>query len=126
MTTELATTARRYRWVLLAAAAVALFGAGFLVGSGSVQPALTVHTGMASSTEQTIGVIADEWTYGIPLDVRWEAADGTPRFGGRPDCLPPSDVEVGPITFAAIEVTVGDSTWRQVVWVSCRESADEL
>ena len=123
MSTEPVATARRYLWVLLGIAAPVLFGAGFLIGSGSVQPALSIHSGMASSTEQTIGVVADGWTYGIPLDIRWEDDAGTLHFGGRPDCLPPSDVEVGPITFAAIDVTVGDSTWRQVVWVSCR-SAD--
>ena len=123
MPAELVATARRYRWALLGIVAVVLFGAGFIVGSA--QAGTSLHTGMASSTEQTIGVTADEWTYGIPLDIRWEDEVGTLHFGGRPDCLPPSDTEVGPITFAAIEVSVGDATWRQVVWVSCRPDSGE-
>jgi len=115
---QLAGSARRYRWVLIGIAGLVLFLAGFLIGSA--RAGVSLHTGMASSTEQTVGIEADGWTYGIPLDIRWEDATGTSRFGGRPDCLPPSNTEVGPITFAAFEVSVGGSTWRQVVWVSCR------
>jgi hypothetical protein len=115
---QLAGSARRYRWALIGVAALVLFPAGFLIGSA--RAGVSLHTGVASSTEQTIGIETDGWTYGIPLDIRWEDATGTAHFGGRPDCLPPSNTEVGPITFAAIEVSIGGSTWRQVVWVSCR------
>lgn len=117
---QLVTNALGNRWLLIGIAAALVFGAGYLIGT--VRSGVSIHSGMASSAEGAIGIEADGWTYGIPLDVRWEDRTGTFHYGGRPACLPPSDEPVGPITFAAVEVSVGSSTWRQVVWVSCREA----
>lgn len=109
------------RFPLLAVAAVALVG--LIVGAfwlGSSRPAVSFHTGVAHSAEGAISVEADGWTYAVPLDgVAWVDSRDTWHNGGRPECLPPTGT-TRPITFAAVEATVEGSTWRPVVWVSCR------
>ena len=83
-------------------------------------PAVSVHTGIATSAEGAISIEADGWTYGVSLDgVSWVDAQNTWHDSGRPDCLPATGA-TGPITFGAVEVTVEGTTWRPVVWVSCR------
>ena len=77
-----------------------------------------MSSGTADSAEGAILVEADSHTYDIPLDVNWTGVDGVWHSGDRPECLPP-DVQV-PIRFAWVEVTVENSTWRQVLWVDCR------
>ncbi len=84
---------------------------------GSSEPMLL--TGRADAAENAISISTDGWTYSVPLDgVAWEDEAGRRHEGGRPACLEPGASRQ--IDFAAVEVTVEDSTWRPVVWVSCR------
>jgi hypothetical protein len=112
---------RRSPFVLVGIALVVLVGAlaGWLL-VGATRQAVSIHTAVPSSAEGAISIEADGWTYGVPLDgVRWIDANNTWHEDGRPDCLPAMGT-THPVTFAAVEVTVGGATWRPVVWVDCR------
>lgn len=102
----------------------ALLLIAILLLSGCASPSeTTMRSAMIHSAYSISSEPIDGWTYGIPLDVAWTDADGSFHQTGRPACLPidsgPSGM-VGPITFASVNVVVGSSSWRQVVWVSCR------
>lgn len=109
------------RFLPVAIALVVLAGA--LVGAyylGSTRPVVAIHTAIPSSAEGAISVEADGWTYGIPLDgVDWVDSTNSWHDRGRPECLPPTGT-TRPVTFGAVAVTVEGTTWRPVVWVSCR------
>jgi hypothetical protein len=108
------------RWMtaLLAVAVAAAFG-GYLVGVG--RPTVSIHTGMAHSGATEISVRGEDgWVYDVPLELYWTDSNGIWHENGRPDCLPPTNGVVGPITFAATQVTQGGVSWRPVIWVSCR------
>ena len=111
----------RPQFVRLAVPAVvvsAAIVAAFLVGSA--RGGVTMHTAVPSSAEGAISIEADGWTYGVPMDgVAWIDTTNVWHEGGRPDCLPPTGTD-RPVTFAAVQVTVKESTWRPVVWVDCR------
>jgi len=111
----LANAARRQPW-LAAGIAVVLLGAGFAIGA--LRTGVSIHTGMAYAAKGQISVLADDWTYSIPLDVPWEDGGGTIHFGERPSCLPPSTQQVR-VRFASVEVSIDNHIYRQVVWVSC-------
>jgi hypothetical protein len=95
--------------------------AGFLAGcaAGPVNPG--VQTGRADVNAAGDGgsITTTDWTYSLPTTgITWVDRQGSVHDGGRPECLAPgtsTDVE-----FAAVEVHVGPSTWRAVVWVSCQ------
>jgi hypothetical protein len=74
---------------------------------------------MVVSAEGAIGVEADGYSYNIPLDVNWIDAQGSWHGHGRPECLPPADRAIGPVSFGAVDVSRDGRSWRQVVWVSC-------
>lgn len=106
---------RRQPW-LAAGIAVVLLGTGYLIGT--LRAGAMMHTGVAYAAETQISVTADDWTYDIPLAVPWTDAHGTLHFGDRPSCLPASLQNVS-VKFAAVEVNINGTTYRQVVWVSC-------
>jgi hypothetical protein len=103
--------------LLIALAAVA----GWTIGSQ--RTSTTVRSAMVHSLDSISTVAIDGWTYGIPLDVAWTDAAGSFHSNGRPDCLPKSTELIGPITFATVDASAGGTSWRQVVWVSCRPGA---
>ena len=110
-------TPRRRGLLLVVALAVVAGVAGFLFGSRS---SATVLTGRADSAEGAISITTADWTYGVPLDgVMWTDRLNTLHESGRPECLAP-DVAPFQVRFAAVQVTVNDSTWRPVVWIDCR------
>jgi hypothetical protein len=109
----------RGRWYAGAAVVlVVLAGAGGYVAGRQSTAATFDLVGRPYSTQLQIGVRVHGWSYDIPLDVRWQSADGTWHDGDRPACLPPSGT-LGPVRFGAVEVRHGGETWRHVVWVSC-------
>jgi hypothetical protein len=102
---------------VLAVAIVAAVG-GYLVGAN--RSGVSIHTGSAHSEQAQISITGEDgWVYNVPLDVNWTDASGAWHQDGRPDCLPPTGEVVGPIKFAATEVTVSGSKVRPVVWVWC-------
>jgi hypothetical protein len=108
------------RDVAVAGVVGAAMAAIAFVGVDAAQPDEYVLTAKPFSAQNQIGVTAEGWTYSIPTDVAWRDKLGAFREGGRPDCLPPSDKEEGPVRFTAIPVDVGGVKFRQVVFVECR------
>ena len=80
-----------------------------------------MHACMAhSAPTQISAACSDGWVYAIPVDdVDWADAQGNLHLGGRPDCIPASDSEIGPISFGSVDVKIGGSERRVVVYVSC-------
>jgi len=103
-----------------------LAGAGLVVatvlagcGTGPVKP--DIQSGHAVvNGDGTGGTIeTSDWEYGLPTSgVSWVDGQGSLHDGGRPDCLAPGTSR--DIQFAAVNVEVGSSTWRAVVWLSCQ------
>lgn len=108
-----------WRMLAVAAAAIAVVAGlgGFWVGSSKGDAFETVGT--AHSTEAQIGVEGDDWSYNVPLDVRWTDADGTWHDSGRPECLPPSDTALEGVRITAVPVEARGMAFRQVVAVHC-------
>ncbi len=89
------------------------FGGYSLWGNGSL---VTVLSGDAYSSGYQAQATVNGWQYNIPLDVDWYSASGGFHEGGVPICLTKG---LHPISFGYVPVTLADSSWRQVVWVSC-------
>jgi hypothetical protein len=102
---------------LLMAALIAC--GGFAVGSH--QRTTHVVDGYAYASTQQITASAGGWSYEIPLDVPWLAAeaDGGWHDGSRPSCLAPGNARI-PVKFAWVPVHAGTVSWRAVAWVDCR------
>jgi len=117
------TVSPRPRGVLLVVALVVAAGVGgYLFGSRS---SATIQTGRADSAEGAISITTADWTYGVPLDgVMWTDRLNSLHESGRPECLAP-DVASFRVRFAAVQVTVNDSTWRPVVWIDCRTALEQ-
>lgn len=84
-----------------------------------VRPDKYVVTAKVQSAEGAMSADDGNWTYGIPLDVAWRDGQGAYHDSGRPECLPPSGKEEGPVQFTAIPVDVGGVKSRQVIFVDC-------
>ena len=97
---------------------IVLVGLAFYAGMvfGGVQ----THTGVAQSNEFAITIQTDDWAYNAPLELTWYDAGGLLHLNGRPDCLPPTDTERS-VTFGSVDVSFGGISWREVVWVDCRQ-----
>lgn len=116
------TVSPRLGGILLVVALVVAGIAGYLVGSRS---SATVLTGRADSAEGAISITTADWTYGVPLEgVMWTDRLNTLHESGRPECLAP-DIAPFQVRFAAVQVTVNDSTWRPVVWIDCRTGPEQ-
>lgn len=76
-------------------------------------------SGMALSAAGAIGMVADGYDYCIPADVAWTDVRGSYHSSGRPDCLPSSGQQEGPVRVTAVEVDAAGYTRRQVVHVEC-------
>jgi hypothetical protein len=84
-----------------------------------VPAGLPIQVGTASAADGAIMIETGDWTYSVPLEgVKWVDQAGTLHESGRPACL--ASGVTRQIRFAAVEVTVQESTWRPVVWVSCQ------
>jgi len=84
-----------------------------------IRPDKYVVTAMVQSAEGAMSADDGDWTYGIPLDVAWRDGRGTYHDSGRPECLPPSGQEQGPVQLTAVPVDVGGVKFRQVIFVDC-------
>lgn len=108
-------------WRILSASALvvaALAGtAGYWFGT-SRHGAFEV-VGIAHSTAARIGVETENWSYNVPLDVRWTDANGEWHEGERPRCLPPSSDSLPGVRIAAVPVETRGLRFRQVVAVYC-------
>ena len=76
-------------------------------------------TAKALSAPGAISAEGEDWSYSIPRDVAWRDARGAFHPSGRPECLPPSGLEEGPVRFKAIPVEAGGVKFRQVIFVEC-------
>ncbi|MGA8417107.1 MAG: hypothetical protein WB808_10865 [Candidatus Dormiibacterota bacterium] len=115
---------RRQSWLvvlgLFLVAAFALAAGAFVLGSHN--PVVTVVTADARVGDNVATAFDGGWAYGIPMDVAWLGTDNSWRQDGQPACLAwngsPRDVS---IQFGWVPVTSpAGSSWRQVVWVSCK------
>ena len=114
------TVSSRLGWLLPVLGVVVVAGlTGYMVGWRS---SAVIQTGRADSAEGAISITTADWTYGVPLDgVFWTDRLNTLHESGRPECLAPG-VHSFEVRFAAVQVTVNESTWRPVVWIDCRTS----
>jgi len=105
--------------MMVAAASVVVVAAvgGYVLGSS--RDAAFEVVGTAYFTDTQIGLEGDDWTYHVPLDVRWTDREGTWHEGGRPACLPPSDTTLEGVRVSAVPVEVQGLGFRQVVAVHC-------
>ncbi len=103
----------------MAAAVIAVLAAfgGYWIGSSRGAAFETVGT--AHSTGAQIGVEGDDWSYDVPLHVRWTDVEGGWHEGERPECLPPSDTALEGIRITAVPVEARGVGFRQVVAVHC-------
>lgn len=105
--------------LVLAGGAGAALAAVVLLGVDAARPDSYVVTAKALSAAGAISAEGDGWTYSIPMDVAWQDARGEFHESGRPDCLPPSGKEEGPVRFKAVPVDVDGLKFRQVIYVEC-------
>lgn len=88
-------------------------------GAGTVTPNVQVGHAVVNGAGTGGTIETSDWNYGLPTSgVNWVDRTGSLHDGGRPDCLAPGTSR--DIQFAAVNVHVGESTWRAVVWVSCQ------
>jgi hypothetical protein len=114
-----------YRLILFGLSIVLVAG-GLTAGAfvvGSRNPAVTIESGDAHVGVDEATASVDGWAYGVPVDVAWLGTDGDWRLDGRPACLAwtgtPRNVA---IQFGWVRITSpSGQSWRQVVWVSCRD-----
>jgi hypothetical protein len=118
-------TFMHWRTFVLTSAMLAVLAGllGYWVGASRHGAFETV--GIAHFTQAQIGLESDDWTYNIPLDVRWTDTNGVWYEGGRPECLPPSDTPLEDntplegIRVTAVPVDARGLGFRQVVAVHC-------
>lgn len=84
-----------------------------------VKPDSWTASGMALSAAGAIGMVADGYDYSIPADVAWTDVQGGYHSSGRPDCLPSSGQQEGPVRVTAVQVDAAGYSRRQVVHVAC-------
>jgi hypothetical protein len=99
----------------------AFLAAGILssCGAGAVSP--DIKTGRADVNAAGDGgsITTADWTYSLPTaGINWIDRQGSLHDRGRPECLAPGTST--DVRFAAVDVQVGGSTWRAVVWISCQ------
>jgi hypothetical protein len=102
-------------------AGTCLVVAAVLAGCGAATIRPNVQTGRADVNGAGDGgtIETGDWNYSLPTSgVTWIDSKGTSHDGGRPDCLAPGTST--DIQFAAVNIQVGNSTWRAVVWLSCQ------
>ena len=107
------------RGVVLAAAT--LVATGLIGGCGGAAVSPAVQTGRADVNAAGDGgsISTSDWTYSLPTEgVMWVDRQGTRHDNGLPECLAAGTST--DVKFAAVEVQVGGTTWRPVVWISCQ------
>src|SRR4051794_1158087 len=107
------------RDVLVAAAVGATFSAAVIAAVDAARPHAYMVTAKAVSASGGISAEAGGWSYSIPTDVAWLDARGSFHDSGRPECLPPTGKEEGPVRLKAVPVHAHGVTFRQVVYVEC-------
>jgi hypothetical protein len=94
----------------------------FLAGEHHQHP-VTVLSGVADVGADHTGsviVAGSSWVYGLSGVGEWVDQQGQTHDGGWPACLS-TPGKTAPVTFGWVPATAPDgSSWRQVVWISCR------
>ncbi len=104
--------------VVVVAAVVAAFGAGYLVGGGvAAHPPVYVADGYVGADQASFEV--GDTTYGFESTVSWTDSAGAFHDGGWPDCLPKLQ-QVKGVRFAASTVWFGNVGVAHVQWVDCQ------
>jgi len=104
--------------VVVAAVAIAAFGAGVVAGAGGVvgvRPQLLTGDGYAGDHVATLTVGGD--SYGARSSVPWRDASGSEHDGGWPECLAMGSV--AGVHFTGAVVWHGDSGQAMILWVDC-------
>jgi hypothetical protein len=102
-------------------AGACLLTAWILAGCGAAVVSPNVQTGRADVNAAGDGgsITTTDWTYSLPTTgITWVDRQGSLHDGGRPECLAPGTST--DVKFAAVDIQVGGSTWRAVVWISCQ------
>jgi hypothetical protein len=108
---------RRVRGIVaLVTVGMAAGTGGYILGNRSHRT-VTARSGFAYASPVQAFVQSAGWTYAIPLDILWVSPDGTIHEGQRPSCLPL--YRRTRIVFGSVDVTIGNSGTRSVVWVHC-------
>ena len=111
--------------VVAVAAAAAAIGAAAGYSLRAHSGTVTVRVGQAYSTPYQIVISTKQWSYAVPLHVRWRDSAGTWYEAGsrRPACLPPTGA-IHNVTFGTVNVNGGGGpSYAQVVWVDCSATA---
>ncbi len=104
-----------------AATAGVVVGASLVLAAGALRGRTEEFdvTARPFSSPGAISVTSDGWTYSIPTDVAWRDRSGSFHDSGRPDCLPPSGAQEGPVRIKARLVDADGVQFRQVFYVDC-------
>ena len=98
--------------------AIAMFGAGFLVGANAAShPAVLIGDGYVGADQATFQV--GDTSYGFNSSVSWTDSAGSFHDRGWPECLP----RIQSVTGVRFEVTTfwaGNVGLTPVVWVDCQ------
>lgn len=98
---------------------LALFGAGYLLGSNRSH--VTELVGDAQVGDHMASIFVGDTAYGVSDSVPWFDNEGGMREGGWPDCLGSTPGSRPHIRFGETDVTYPDGSWgSQVVYVDCR------
>lgn len=108
----------RRRLLVVAVAVPAMLAALGGYWLGAARGGTAEHVGTAYSTASQISVETEDWTYNVPVDVRWTDASGGWHEGKRPGCLPPTGKIQG-VRFSAVPSNARGAETRQVVAVHC-------
>jgi hypothetical protein len=109
---------------IAAAVVVAVFGAGYWIGSGTSKN-YAIYTGDCYAASKQATCTAGNMSYGVSDVVSWTDANGVGRGGPNdapewPTCLPPGQWTKG-VRFAGAMLPAGDSSMvATLVWVDCR------
>ena len=115
-----ASTRRATAALVAAAAVVAIFGAGYRLGTA--RAGATELRGVAQVGDRVASITVDGTSYGVAGSIPWIDVNAASHERGWPDCLVAGTSAVAPVvSFGAVDVKYPDGTSvRQVVYVDCR------
>lgn len=92
---------------------------------GTAHPKVRTDEVVCLSVRAQIGcTMSDGFDVAVPTDVAWTDVRGAWHENGRPRCLPPTGIgATGPVRIHWLPVEADGVSWRQVVAVTCLDSA---
>ena len=98
--------------------AIAMFGAGCLVGgNAAAHPAVLIGDGYVGADQATFQV--GDASYGFNSSVSWTDSAGSFHDHGWPECLPKTQPVKG-VRFEVAKFWAGNVGLEPVVWVDCQ------